>query len=82
MLLSKHGSVNCKWYFSLKDSTLLGFETYVAKDSKDADEADPCEVFFSDYKDEGGRKVPGRIEVRHGDKRYAVLTASKWTMGK
>jgi hypothetical protein len=82
VLLTKHGSVNCKWFFSLKDGTLLGFETFVAKDSKDRDEADPCEVFFFDYKDVDGRKVPGRIEVRHSDKRYAVLTASKWTMNK
>ncbi len=82
VILTKHGSVNCRWYFSLKDSTLLGFETYVAKDSKDADEADPCEVSFYDYKDVDGRKVPGRIEVRHSDKRYAVLTPTKWTLNK
>ena len=82
VILTKHGSVNCRWYFSLKDSMLLGFEAYLAKDSKDPDEADPCEVFFSDYKDVDGRKLPGRIEVRHGDKRYAVLTPTKWMLNK
>ncbi|VTR94918.1 periplasmic serine proteinase do : Periplasmic serine proteinase DO OS=uncultured planctomycete GN=HGMM_F01A04C11 PE=4 SV=1: Trypsin_2 [Gemmata massiliana] len=80
VIVSKHGSVNCKWFFSLKDNTLLGFESYIAKDSKDA-EADPCEVYFSNYKDVDGRKLPGRIEVRHADKRYAVLIPAKWTLG-
>lgn len=82
VLLTKHGSVNCKWYFSLKDSTLLGFECFVAKDSRDPLEADPCEVYFSGYKDVDGRKLPNRIEVRSGDKRYAVLEAAKWTLNK
>ena len=82
VVLTKHGSVNCRWYFALKDSTLMGFETYLTKDSKDPDEADPCEVFFYDYKDVDGRKLPGRIEVRHADKRYAILTPTKWTLGK
>lgn len=82
VILTKHGSVNCKWYFSLKDSTLLGFECYIAKDSKDPLEADPCEVYFSGYKDVDGRKLPSRIEVRSSDKRYAVLEAAKWTLNK
>src|SRR5205823_1785078 len=38
VVLTKHGSTNCKWYFSLKDNTLLGFESYLVKDSKDPDE--------------------------------------------
>lgn len=80
VVLTKHGSVHGKWYFSLKDSTLLGFECYVAKDSKDGAEADPCEVYFSGYKDVDGRKLPTRIEVRSSDKRYAVLEAAKWTL--
>jgi S1-C subfamily serine protease len=77
VLRTKHGSTECKWYVSLKDSTLLGFETFVSKDE------DPCEVFLADYKDVGdGRKLPHRIEVRHKDKRYGVLTVSKYTLGK
>ncbi|MDY3552107.1 trypsin-like peptidase domain-containing protein [Gemmata sp. JC717] len=80
VLLTKHGSVHGKWYFSLKDNTLLGLECYVAKDSKDGLEADPCELYFAGYKDFGGRKLPTRIEVRSSDKRYAVLEAAKWTL--
>jgi S1-C subfamily serine protease len=76
VLRTKHGSVDCKWYYSLKDSRLLGFETYLNKD------ADPCEVYFSDYKAVDGKELPHRIEVRYGDKRYAVLTVSKYTLAK
>ncbi|MBY0457265.1 MAG: hypothetical protein K2V38_08010, partial [Gemmataceae bacterium] len=87
VLVTKHGSVNCKWYFSLADGAtkhqLLGFETYVAKDSKEPTEADPCEVYFHDYKDVGdGRKLPHRMVVRYADKAYTLLTPAKWTLNK
>ena len=29
-----------------------------------------------------GRKLPGRIEVRHSDKRYAILSPARWTLNK
>jgi hypothetical protein len=76
VLKTKHGSTDCKWYVSLKDNTLLGFETFTSKDE------DPCEVYFADYKDVDGKRLPHRIEVRFKDKRYAVMTISKYTLGK
>jgi len=82
VIATKHGSVNCKWYFSRKDATLLGFETYIDKDAKEPEDRDPCEVYFHDYKDVGGRKLPHKIEVRFRDKRYALLTVSGFTLEK
>jgi S1-C subfamily serine protease len=79
---TKHGSVNCKWYFSRKDGTLLGFETYLAREAEDLEDRDPCEVYFYDYRDVDGRKLPHRIEVRHRDKLYAVLKVTGYTLGK
>lgn len=79
VLKTKHGSVECKWYYSLKDHHLAGFETFL---SKEADYADPCEVYFYDYRSVDGRELPHRIEVRHGDKRYAILTVDKYTLNK
>jgi S1-C subfamily serine protease len=35
--------------------------------------ADPCEIRFGDYRDQGGRQVPHRIEVRHGDQAYGTI---------
>ena len=83
VVVTKHGSVNCKWFFAHKDATLLGFETYIDRDAKETEDRDPCEVYFYDYKDVGeGRKLPHRMEVRYRDKRYAVLTVSKFTLDK
>jgi hypothetical protein len=76
VLRTKHGSTECKWYFSQKDHQLLGCETYIVKDQ------DPCEVYFYDYKPVDGRELPHRIEVRFNDKRYAVLTIGKYTLSK
>ena len=76
VLRTKHGSTECKWYYSQNDHRLLGFETYIVKDE------DPCEVYFSDYRPVEGRELPHRIEVRYGDKRYGILTISKYTLGK
>ncbi len=75
VMRTKHGPVMCKWYFDRKDHHLVGFETYLTEDR------DPCEVYLSDYKDAGGGKMlPHRFEVRHGDKRYAIMTVSKYTL--
>jgi serine protease Do len=83
VLKTKHGSVECKWYYSLKDYQLLGFETYLIKDNSSlSPEADPCEVYFSDYKMVDHKELPHRIDVRYGDKRYAVLKVEKYTMNK
>ena len=76
VLRTRHASVECKWYFAQKDHTLLGMETYITKDG------DPCEVYFSDYRDVEGRKLPHRLEVRYGDKRFAILTMNKYGLGK
>jgi hypothetical protein len=74
VIRTKHGPVSCKWYFSKKDATLLGYETYISKNN------DPCEVYLSDYKAVEGRMLPHRLEVRWGDNRYAVLTVTKYTL--
>jgi hypothetical protein len=77
VLKTKHGSTDCKWFFSPKDHTLTGFETFIDKEKED-----PCELFFSDYKAVDGKQLPHRIEVRYKDKRYCVLTVTKYTLGK
>jgi len=82
VLVTKHGSTICKWYLSLKDATLLGFETYISREATETDDRDPCEVYFYDYKDVDGKKLPHRMEVRYRDKRYALLTVSKFTFEK
>jgi hypothetical protein len=74
VLRTEHGAIACKWYFSKKDQSLLGFEVFTTKDE------DPCEVYCHDYRPVDGRSLPHVLEVRHGDKRYAVLTVAKWQL--
>ncbi|MFO0799294.1 MAG: trypsin-like peptidase domain-containing protein [Gemmataceae bacterium] len=75
VMRTRHGPVTCKWYHSRADARLIGFEVYLSKD------ADPCEVYLSDYRDAGaGRQLPHRIECRFADKRYAVLTVARWAV--
>lgn len=74
VLRTEFTDVEGKWYFSLKDQTLLGFELTVEK------EQDPCEVYFADYRPVDGRQLPHRIEVRHASDRYAVFTVKSYQL--
>jgi S1-C subfamily serine protease len=75
VIRTKHGSVTCKWFFSKKDGKILGFETWLSK------EADPCEIYFHDYKDAGGGlQLPHRFEIRFGDKRYGWINIAKYNL--
>ena len=40
-------------------------------------ELDPCEIHFADYRDEGGRQFPHKLEVRHGESIFADITLQK-----
>ena len=43
-------------------------------------ELDPCEIHLADYRDEGGRQFPHKLEVRHGDSIFAVIELKKVTL--
>jgi serine protease Do len=77
---TEHAYVASKWYFYRADvnrqmpgtgpypeGALVAGEVYVDGMS------DPCELYFGDFKPVDGRMVPHRMEVRNGDKRYAVF---------
>ena len=76
-LRTKHGPFETKWFFAESDHKLLGCEATITSDE------DPCELYFSDYRDVGdGRQLPHRIDVHRGDKSYAVLTISGVKLGE
>ena len=76
VIRGKHGPFEAKFYYAAAGQQLLGCEVTLSK------EEEPCELFFGDYKPVDGRSLPHRIEVRTGDKRYAVLTVKTYTLGK
>jgi S1-C subfamily serine protease len=61
----------CRYYFDPSDGLLLAIEWFPDEQS------DPCEVYFSDYREVEGRLCPGKIEVRHGDERFAAMKISE-----
>ena len=67
VLLTEHAAISAKWYFSLKDQTLLGAEVYVVKDE------DPCELYFADYKKVDGKLLPHRIDIGYGNGQFGTL---------
>lgn len=62
VLSGTHAKVECRFYFDPAKGHLLGIEMIPD------DDADPCEVFFSEYAEVEGRSLPHRMEVRNGDK--------------
>jgi hypothetical protein len=67
VIRTRHAGTSAKWYFSLKDHRLLGFEVTIDSDD------DPCEVYLLDYKPEDGKELPTRMVVKHGEDTYADL---------
>jgi serine protease Do len=67
VLTTEHAAIGAKWYFARTDQTLLGAEVTVVKDE------DPCELYFADYRSEGGNALPYRVEIRHGNGRFGIL---------
>jgi serine protease Do len=65
-----------KFYFDPKTREMLGFEMLLDKET-----ADPCEVYFSNYKKvKTGQMLPHKIEVWHNDKQYAVLDVTSYDL--
>lgn len=73
VLVGIHGGVECRFYFDPDDSTLAAIEMFPA------DNTDPCEIYFSDYREVEGRQLPGRMEVRFGDEPFTALQLDEFT---
>jgi serine protease Do len=76
VLLTEEADITTKWYFSKKDHTLLGLELVVERNE------DPCEVYFYDYQDVNGRKLPHRMEIRNGNERFATFLIKEYKLAK
>lgn len=74
VIRTEHAAIPVKWHFSLKDHTLVAFEAIVDK------EDDPCEVYFSDFRNVDGRLLPHRFDVRFGNDVYGNFTISKYDL--
>jgi hypothetical protein len=76
VLVATHSSVESQLYFDPANGQLVAWEMF-------ADSAlDPCELYFSDYREVEGRMFPFHLEVRYGDGVYQVLQINKYAFAK
>jgi len=61
-----------RFFFAEKTGDLTGIELFTA------DDADPCEISFSDFKEFEGRRLPSRWLIRHAEASLAELVVETW----
>jgi serine protease Do len=76
VIIGTHKGVECRFYFDAAEGNLIAMEMFPD------DDADPCELYFSRYRDVGGRMIPGRIEIRYADEVYGFLSINEFTLEK
>lgn len=76
VLVGTHKGVDCRFYFDPADGRMLALEMFSSEDS------DPCEIYFSDYRETGGRLMPGKMEVRFDDEPFATLKIERFNVEK
>ncbi len=76
VLVGSHKGVDCRFYFDPAGGRLLALEMF--PDS----ESDPCEIRFSQYREIGGRELPGLVEVRYGDAPFGAFSLHDFRIEK
>jgi S1-C subfamily serine protease len=71
-LVALASGMELRLYFSIDDCRCVGIELFAA------DDADPCELWFDDFREQEGRLLPFRWTVRHGDALFAELSLDAW----
>lgn len=71
VLVGLFGGAECHFFFHPSEGELLAIEMYGDP------EADPCEVYFQQYRRQGDFCWPTQLEVRFGDQAYGVLVVDR-----
>ena len=67
VLVGTFDVVECRFMFDRDSGHLVGLETWPDPD------ADPCEIYFSDYAEVNGQVLPTTLQVWHGDDIFTTL---------
>ena len=76
VLVSIDSGVESRFMFDPADGRLLAIEMFAEED------VDPCEVYFLDYREQEGRFVPRRLEVRYGDGLFGMFSLARVNLRK
>jgi len=76
-LVTTTAGVETRYYFDGDTGHCTGLELRIA------DDEDPCEIYFDDFRQVDGRSLPFHWTLRHGDEVFADLkvTSYDWTGG-
>lgn len=75
-LVGLHEGIEFRMLFSPERSELVGLELFPR------DDADPCVVYFSDYKQVEGKRMPLHWRVLQADRAFADMRVSEWQFGE
>ncbi len=75
VIVCTHGGVECRFHFDSQQGQLVLLEMWPEEDT------DPCEVYFDAYREVQGCLLPGRIEIRLGDRLYQLVELREYTFG-
>jgi len=74
VLVAVDRGVECRLYFDPQQGDLLALEMFPA------DDVDPCELYFHDYREVEGRFLPGRLEAHTGGELFAQFNIERWSL--
>ena len=71
VLQTSEGLVEARWYFSVSDETLVGFDVMLEPD------VDECEVRFTEWAEADGLRMPKGFRVTSGGRELAVFQVDR-----
>jgi S1-C subfamily serine protease len=71
-LVGLYEGMEVRFFFDEHTGDLSGIELFAA------DDADPCEIAFSQFRAASGRRLPHRWWIRSGDEVFAELVVDRW----
>jgi hypothetical protein len=72
-LVGLYEGMEVRFFFDADKGDLTGVELF------SADDADPCEIHFSQFGEVAGRRLPHRWWIRCGDAVFAELVVENWS---
>jgi serine protease Do len=74
-LAGLHEGIEFRLLFSVEGSNLVGLELFPR------DDIDPCIVYFSDFEEVEGKRLPMRWKVSLADREFADMRVTEWHLG-
>src|SRR5262249_24985127 len=71
---TRHSAYFAKWFFDQADGKVRMVEVRLAENG------DPCEMYFSDWRQVNGKLLPHPFQVYHGDRPCCTMTISSYNM--